>query len=164
MSTKSTTSSTPEPNGKGNGKRKYRNPGWTHQQLRLELERAIVLMVLSNPSLEIEIVRNYLDRKGYVVQGQSESDQYLHEKYGIPLPGEKCRALHEKWKKEAEELYQRAEEMKAENRSHVLDQIAKAKAPKPGKLRKKGSDVREQNVDRMLKNVLNKVQGGDQNK
>jgi hypothetical protein len=80
----------------------------THKQIREELERAIVLMVLSLPNVELQIVSNYLDRNGYVVQGEAESDRDLNQRYGIPLPSKKSLGLRAECKVEAEKLHKLA--------------------------------------------------------
>lgn len=126
-------------------------PSFTYRSILNELERSIALMVLSNPRLEHEIIANFLDRKGYVVQRIDESDKKLRDLYGVPLPSQKQLALRAATKADAEQLYELAQEMRAENKSVVTEKIAREKKPK------KVKDAREQNVDRMLKGILDKA-------
>lgn len=74
------------------------------------LERSIVLFVLANPSLEDEIVRNYLDRKGYVVQEEQQADRRLRL-HGIKL-GPKHEAWRARQKAEAVKLHEQAQKIR----------------------------------------------------
>ncbi len=114
---------------------KRKSQGWTHKSIRNEMERSITLMVLSHPNLEHEIVSNYLNRNGYVMQSEDDSDKRLYRIYGIPLPSKKELALRKIFKDEAEKLYKLSQKMRAENKAHT----AKKKALKPVGLSKKDS-------------------------
>jgi hypothetical protein len=117
----------------------------SHKQLLSELERSIVLFVLSNPRIEHAILRSYCHRHGFVFQEEAQADKDNLLRYGMPLPDKKEHARRAMLKAEAQELYERAQELRAENKAQ------------PRKLAKKVSKAREKNVDRMLEGVLSKV-------
>jgi hypothetical protein len=96
-------------------KSKTTQKSWTHKQVSEEQERAIVLMVLSLPSIEHAIVSNYLDRNDYVVQEEAESDRDMQHKYGVALPGKKTLAWRAARKAAAIELHELAKKTRGEN-------------------------------------------------
>ncbi len=77
----------------------------SHKQVLDELELSIVKFVLASPRLEHEVVSNFLDRNGFVVQDEKESTKELHRKYGLGLPDKKHLAWTAERKAKAVELY-----------------------------------------------------------
>jgi len=92
------------------GKSKSKIP--SHKQKLDRLEKSIVLFVLANPSVEDAIVGNFLNRHGYVVQDEKDSDIGLSRQFGLEKPSQKIQAWRDSNKAKAETLFQYAQKIR----------------------------------------------------
>ena len=95
---------------KSNSKSKTNIP--SHKQKFDSLQESIVMFVLANPALEREIVGNYLDRNGYVVEEEKVSDLYMRLRGVKVASNSKHLAWTAQKRAAAEKLYQCAQKIR----------------------------------------------------